>query len=139
MFRTFATLLLAATLTHCLATPSQALDLSGTWTGNWHDFRTGHKGPLRATFSQLEDGNYQVHFRGRFAKIIPFRYTVVLEATEKDGKVELAGTSNISRRRGTFYYKAEATDTNFVSSFRSRKDNGEFRLSRSTRVTAESP
>ena len=56
MFRTIATLLLAATLTHCLATPPQALDLSGNWTGTWYDFRPGHKGPLRATLALCRDG-----------------------------------------------------------------------------------
>ncbi len=136
MFRRFAAVLLVATMITCLPATSRAMDLSGNWAGNWHDSRTGHKGPLRATFIKLEGGNYQVNFRGRFAKIIPFRYSVVLEATEKDGKVHLAGTSNISRRRGTFYYKAEATDTSFVSSFRSRKDDGEFRLQRTTRVSS---
>jgi len=109
---------------------SQALDLSGTWTGQWEDFNTGHSGPLRATFVKLTDGNYEVNFSGRFFKIIPFRYTVVLNAVEKDGKVHLSGTSNVSRRRGTFTYTAEATDTNFVSSFVSCKDNGQFRLDR---------
>ena len=135
MFGKLTTVLLVAIMIICLPTTSQALDLSGTWSGSWHDYRTGHQGPLRATFIKLETGNYQVNFGGRFAKIIPFRYTVILEATEKDGKVQLAGTSDIRRRRGTFYYKAESTDTSFVSSFRSRKDNGEFRLQRATRTT----
>ena len=138
MFRRVAAVLLVAMIVTCLPATSHALDLSGSWSGSWHDSRTGHKGPLRAVFIQLEDGNYQVNFRGRFAKIIPFRYSVVLEATEKDGKVHLAGTSNISRRRGTFYYKAEATDTSFVSSFRSRKDDGEFRLTRITHASSDS-
>ena len=132
MFRKFASALAVAAVIACFPASSQALDLSGTWEGNWQDFGTGHSGPLKATFTKLENGNYQVDFRGRFAKIIPFRYSVVLNATEKDGKVHLTGSSDISRRRGTFHYKAEATDTNFVSSFVSCKDNGQFCLERCT-------
>ena len=132
MFRKPAVAFLVATILMCLPATSQALDLSGTWEGSWQDFGTGHSGPLRATFVKLDNGSYQVSFSGRFAKIIPFRYTVVLSATEKDGKVHLSGSSDISRRRGTFYYNAEATDTSFVSSFQSCKDNGQFCLERCT-------
>ncbi|MCH2126937.1 MAG: hypothetical protein MK165_19245 [Pirellulaceae bacterium] len=131
MFRKSAITFLFATIVTCLPSTSQATDLSGSWTGSWHDSRTGHHGPLRATFTKLENGDYQVNFRGRFAIIIPFRYSVVLKATEKDDQVQLNGSSDISRRRGTFYYSAEASKTNFVADFHSCKDKGQFVLKRS--------
>ena len=130
MFRKSTIVLLSTMILVSLSTVAQALDLSGSWAGSWKDSGTGHHGPLWATFVQLEDGNYRVHFRGRFAKIIPFRYSVVLNATEEGDKVLLTGSSDISRRRGTFYYDAEATATDFVSSFRSCKDQGQFVLER---------
>jgi hypothetical protein len=108
--------------------PSYAADLSGTWTGHWESHSSGHKGPLKAAFCKLDDTHYQVRFSGRFLKIIPFRYTVTLEATgqEKD-KTILTGEHHL-RFFGTFHYRAEATDCEFTANYCADKDSGVFVL-----------
>ncbi len=55
--------------------PSASPDLSGKWSGCWISDKNGHHGPLRANFKQKDCDTYRVTFSGRFAKVIPFRYS----------------------------------------------------------------
>jgi hypothetical protein len=106
-------------------------DLSGCWTGCWQDDCSGHHGPLRATFCKCDDTHYQVTFSGRFFKVLPFRYTVVLTVTKQAAdKVWLEGESDLGRLFGTFTYRAEATCTHFVADYSSCRYQGRFILNR---------
>lgn len=122
---------LAIALLLALATPAQAVDLSGSWTGRWESTSTGHAGPLRATFRPCGEGRWAVDFSGRFFKIFPFRYSVTLRVIEDGGdEVILAGSSWLGRMFGTFRYRAEADACRFEARYTSKKDNGVFRLER---------
>lgn len=106
-------------------------DLTGNWSGYWEDCLSGHSGPLRGTFCKCDDNHYRVTFSGRFFKVVPFRYTVVLTVVGQEGdKVLLAGQSDLGPLFGTFTYRAEATDTHFVSDYCSRRYQGKFVLDR---------
>lgn len=114
-----------------LATPARATDLSGHWEGNWRSCKTGHKGVLRADFCKLSATSYQVNFRGRFFKVFPFKYSVVLNVISDDGQtVRLQGSSYLGRMFGTFYYNATVTNGCFNASYTSCKDNGWFRMTK---------
>lgn len=113
-------------------TAAQAfIDLSGCWSGRWLSYRDGHDGPIAAEFTRLDDDRYCAHFRGRFWKCFPFKYTVVLTVTERttDG-VKLSGASNLGLLFGTFWYEATATDTEFIAHYCSKRDRGEFSMCR---------
>jgi hypothetical protein len=113
------------------AHPVFATDLSGHWQGNWSSDSTGHRGPLRCTLTRLDETTYQADFSGRFFKLIPFRYSVVLTVTSDDGHtVHLSGSHVLGRRLGTFTYTAQATCDEFVANYESCKDCGQFILSR---------
>lgn len=110
---------------------AQATDLSGCWSGCWQDCKSGHHGPLKATFCKCDDAHYRVTFSGRFFAVIPFRYSVVLTVTGQDGdKVLLSGESNLGLLFGTFTYHAEATASEFTAHFSSRRYEGRFDLKR---------
>jgi hypothetical protein len=130
---------LAVFVSAALAAECRAVDLSGSWYGNWNSDRCGHHGPMRATFTKINESQYCVHFRGRFWKIMPFRYTVVLNVVaEDDETTELAGSSYLGRIFGTFNYSATASATNFNANYTSCKDWGRFCLTRcSTCVTTK--
>lgn len=86
---------------------------------------------MRASFCRLCDGNYEVTFTGRFCKLIPFRYKTTLTVTgHSDGVVYLSGNQNLGPLFGTFSYNAWANDCQFVSGYCSKKDQGQFVLSR---------
>jgi hypothetical protein len=109
---------------------SFAADLSGCWSGSWESCSTGHKGPLFAEFVPCGANQYDVHFRGRFFKIMPFHYSVTLTAEEREGVVYLSGSQYLGRMFGTFTFSAAATDTCFNANYSSCKDHGRFQMSR---------
>lgn len=124
-------LLAALFVTQAWCTEARAVDLSGCWNGCWKSCVTGHKGPLRASFVRCNERQYDVTFSGRFFKIMPFRFNVVLDVIEDDGQnVKLSGSSYLGRMFGEFTYSATATQDEFHADYSSCKDNGYFQLSR---------
>jgi len=127
---TLKTGLMTLFLALALLSQADATDLSGSWTGRWNSFNTGHNGPLRCTFTKLDETSYLANFSGRFFKIIPFRYSVTLYVEQDADVVTLSGQNYLGRRYGTFYYTAEADETSFTASYDSSKDCGQFVLTR---------
>jgi hypothetical protein len=128
--RLLARFLLSAILLLAMNPLSYAADLSGDWSGCWESCKSGHNGPLHATFCKIDDKHYEVRFSGRFWRVFPFRYTVVLEVTGADkDKVLLSGTHHL-RLFGTFHFQAEATDCRFTANYCSDRDRGTFQLTR---------
>jgi hypothetical protein len=120
-------------LTVCLPSLAHGSDLTGEWSGHWRDTKSGHSGPLRASFTRCGDDAYRVTFTGRFFKVIPFRYSVQLDVTAADGeRVYLTGEQRIPIF-GTFHYWAVADCTDFVADFCSRRYQGQFVLRRQCR------
>jgi hypothetical protein len=122
--------LLALALALAMTTAAAATDLSGCWEGYWKSCSTGHNGKLRATISKLDDTRYCARFSGTFFKIVPFRYTTVLNATPEGDGVKLSGESYLGRLMGTFYYDGSADDCNFSMNYSSCKDHGIFKMCR---------
>jgi hypothetical protein len=111
-------------------TAGEPPDLTGNWSGHWESQTNGHRGPLSATFQRAIDSQYSVVFRGRFLKVIPFRYNAILDVTGYEaGKVLLAGSRKLLFF-GTFSYSAEATRTDFIATYTASKDRGVFIMKR---------
>jgi hypothetical protein len=122
---------LALVVAATLASPADAVDLSGCWTGSWQSCSTGHSGVLRAEFTRCGDDRYRADFSGRFFKILPFRYSVTLDVVEDTGEcVTLAGSSFLGRLFGTFRYTATADGCTFTAQYTAAKDAGRFDLRR---------
>jgi hypothetical protein len=121
--------LLAMVCVVCSGPPARAAELNGSWKGHWEDFRSGHSGPLNAKFTACGD-QYRVRFTGRFAKIVPFAYSVNLTVVGREGdKVLLAGESRLPLF-GVFTYTAEGDCCHFEAHFCSRRYQGRFVLHR---------
>ncbi|HUE72995.1 MAG TPA: hypothetical protein VMP01_19070, partial [Pirellulaceae bacterium] len=112
----FSLALIAAGLT---AAEVSAADLSGSWSGRWDSLSTGHTGPLNANFTRINESQYQVDFRGRFFKLIPFRYSVVLNVVEEGETVRLSGDNYLGRRYGWFHYDAVVAGDCFTANYTS--------------------
>jgi hypothetical protein len=103
----------------------QVPDLSGKWCGYWISDKNGHNGPLNATFKPHGCDSYRVTFSGRFAKVIPFRYTTTMNVLGTgDGVVTLTAEKRLGL--GSFRTTATATATNFDANFTSGRDDGRF-------------
>jgi hypothetical protein len=125
------TLGLSALLFVSFAHVASATDLSGSWSGQWYSCCSRHHGPLKASFCKVDDTSYEVSFKGRFFKVLPFRYSVTLNVVSDDGQtVKLAGSNYLGRMFGTFSYQATATETSFEADYFSCKDNGRFEMCR---------
>jgi hypothetical protein len=129
--RLFAAIVLLSLTGAAGTSTAGATDLSGCWEGDWLSCTSGHKGPLKATFRRCSPTQYNVEFRGRFFKILPFRYSVTLNVVSDDGEtVELAGSANLGKMFGVFHYHALANECEFVSDYTSCKDRGRFTMHR---------
>ena len=122
-------LLLGLGLAVLLTGSAAAGELDGRWRhGSWTDTNTGHEDALRGRFREQSDGNYRVVFTGRFAKVIPFRFTTTLNVVGHNGdKVMMEGESRVAGF-GRFSYHAVADGNHFNAQYDSRRWKGEFNL-----------
>ncbi|QJW97580.1 hypothetical protein [Frigoriglobus tundricola] len=119
-----------AALAFAGAAGAQSPDLTGKWSGYWASDKNGHTGPLNATFVPQGDSSYRVTYRGRFAKVIPFRYSTTMDVVGTGDGVVLLSAEKRLGPMGTFRTTATATGSNFDATFTSRRDSGRFVLSR---------
>jgi hypothetical protein len=92
--------------------------------------RNGHTGPLSAKFTPRGPDSYRVTYRGRFAVVIPFRYSTTMNVVGTgDGVVVLAAEKRLGLM-GTFRTTAVASGTNFDATFTGRRDSGRFVMRR---------
>ena len=105
-------------------------DLTGTWSGYWVSDKNGHTGPMRAKFTQLNPEQYKVTYSGRFAKVIPFRYSTTMDVVATGSEVVVLTAEKPLGPFGTFRTTAYSTTTNFDATFTSHRDSGKFVLRR---------
>jgi hypothetical protein len=110
--------------------PVMAAGPCGKWSGRWCSTSNGRSGRLTARVEQVDVSTYQVRFTGTFMKVIPFTYSVPMTVTAVgDGRTHLSGQSRLPMF-GNFCCNAEITACDFVASYSSEKDSGQFILSR---------
>lgn len=103
----------------------------GKWSGRWTSTSNGRGGRLSARISQEDASTYHVRFTGTFFKVIPFTYAVPMTVTgvDADGTIHLSGQAQLPMF-GQFCCNANVTACDFVASYSSSKDQGQFNLSR---------
>jgi hypothetical protein len=109
---------------------AQAPLLNGRWSGYWISDFNGHNGPLHANVRQKDSDTYRVTFSGRFAKVIPFRYTATMQVIGRGEDVLILAAERRLGFRGTFRTTAVVTHTHFDATFTSPRDYGRFVLTR---------
>jgi|TARA_B110000495_G_C22974802_1_gene572449 hypothetical protein len=108
----------------------QDFELAGQWNGSWKSCNSGHHGKLNAQFCRLDETHVQAKFTGSFAKVIPFRYRPVLNIVhEESGLMILEGNKKLPLV-GNFYYTATVSEAGFSATYRSRRDQGVWQMSR---------
>jgi len=105
-------------------------EAAGCWSGYWISCDTGHKGPLSAKICKISDTCCEAHFRGRFALVIPFRYTATMQVVSAEGDKLILSSSRRLPLMGTFTMTATVTATEFRAAYTSRNDHGEFVMQR---------
>lgn len=112
------------------ASVASAEDLSGCWSGYWVSCTNGHRGPLQATLTRVDDATYCATFTGRFWRIVPFRYTTTLHVVETTDGVRLEGSTFLGPLMGDYSYSATVTGNVLTASYHARRDFGYWHLER---------
>lgn len=107
-------------------------NIEGPWEGQWAS-TNGHSGRLRCILTRAADGEYLARFHAVFWTFCQAEYSVTLRGEELDGVTRLAGQENLGWLAGGKYdYEAEVTPAAFIARYKSRYENGEFRMHRPT-------
>jgi len=116
------------------ATAAPTSDLAGRWSGTWRSEVNGHTDRLRCLMTPLTNGLLAARFQAKYHKGIfrfTFSYTAQLSVTNRDGRSEFEGESNLGWYAGGVYrYRGSATGTNFFSKYDSKYDRGTFEMTR---------
>ena len=105
--------------------------VSGCWEGEWTSSLTGHRGRLRGVIDPLASGLWRVYFRGEYSKVFRACYSTDFTVANDSGRWTFNGSSNLGVLAGGAYaYSGYATLDELVCSYKSARDQGEFRLGR---------
>ena len=112
--------------------PPDPESASGRWEGEWVSEKTGHRGPLRSVILAISSDRWRARFHARYSRFFRACYETNLETTRvAAGRYTFKGSSDLGWAAGGVYeYDGEATATELVCRYRSRFDDGEFRLKR---------
>jgi hypothetical protein len=112
--------------------PADPGDMSGRWEGEWVSEATGHRGPLRCVIEISTPDRWTGWFRGGYARIFRACYATALHAARVGtDRYTFSGQSNLGWAAGGSYeYDGQGSPEELVFRYRSRMDQGEFRLRR---------
>ena len=108
----------------------QEFEIAGQWNGSWKSCKSGHHGKLNAQFCRLDETHVQAKFTGSFAKVIPFRYRPVLTIVHDEPNLMILKGNKKLPLVGNFYYSATISESGFSATYRSRRDQGVWQMSR---------
>lgn len=116
----------------CLTNLSRGQDfeLAGQWKGSWKSCKSGHHGKLNAQFCRIDETHVQAKFTGSFAKVIPFRYRPILTIVQEESDYMILEGNKKLPLVGNFYYSATVSEAGFSATYRSRRDQGVWQMSR---------
>lgn len=105
--------------------------MEGRWEGKWLSDFNHHTGKLRGLLSRESDERYVARYGATYGRIFHFSYTVRLTVQPHNGGWEFNGEENLGKMAGgVYYYEGRASPTNFLSTYRSKYDNGTFEMQR---------
>lgn len=116
------------------AANAPAGSMAGRWEGEWVSSRTGHRGSLRAVIETPSDERWRAWFRGGYARVFRACYGSELHVARlPDQSYTFSGKSDLGwAAGGTYEVDGQGTADELVFRYRSRLDQGEFRLRRAS-------
>ena len=109
----------------------QTAGIAGRWEGTWLSEKNGHHGRLRCLVTPSTNNFYDARFHAKFWKILSFGYTVPLQVRSSNALYEFNGEANLGKLAGgVYHYNGTLSGTNWHSTYESRYDHGNFRMTR---------
>ena len=112
--------------------PRPVNDITGPWEGSWNSDKNGHSGNLRCLLSKIDDTHYRARYKATYRKIMRFGYTLAMNVKHgTDNAYNFQGEADLGWwAGGVYHYEGQITSTNFVSTYKSKYDQGTFRMKR---------
>ncbi len=112
--------------------PPPSKDLTGRWEGSWSSDKNSHNGNLRCLVTKIDDSHYRARYKATYWKIMRFGYTVAMNVKQgTDNAHNFQGEADLGWWAGGVYrYEGQVTSTNFFSTYKSKYDQGTFRMKR---------
>ena len=108
--------------------------ISGCWEGEWISAASGHRGRLFCVLIPVAPALWRMYFRAEYAKVFRACYSTDFSVTHETDRWTFSGGSDLGVLAGGAYeYNGHATLLELISSYRSARDHGEFRLKRHSR------
>jgi hypothetical protein len=105
--------------------------VSGCWSGEWTSKSTGHHGRLRCVINPVAPALWRMYFRAEYSTLFRACYATDFAVHQKDGGWSFSGGSDLGVLAGGEYsYSGHATLESLVCSYKSSRDQGEFKLRR---------
>ncbi|MEX2559746.1 MAG: hypothetical protein WD403_07515, partial [Pirellulales bacterium] len=102
----------------CACHSSESGRPDGCWEGCWKSHCTGHNGKLKAIIRQQGEDSYCARFHGTFFKVLPFEYSVRLNAHTEGDHYRLQGSKDLGRLAGGVYrFEGQADGQDFVAHY----------------------
>ena len=113
------------------AQPAPSREIEGRWRGTWVSDASGHSGALLAAIRKTAENQYLAAFNATYAGVFHFSYDLPLVAQRRDGVTYFHGEADLGLLAGGVYrYDGHATDTDFLCTYTSKYDYGDFVLRR---------
>jgi len=108
-----------------------AVGIQGRWEGKWQSDSPKHYGRLRCLLTKIDSEKYEALFHAKYRKILGFGYTAIFVGTNANETFSFAGEADLGKLAGGIYrYEGTISPTNFFSTYKSKYDNGTFRMGR---------
>lgn len=109
--------------------------VSGRWEGEWVSEKTGHRGPLRCVLTVVSPALWHLAFRASYSRVFRACYTTSFNVVQESGRWTFTGRQDLGTLAGGQYeYSGDASLAEIVCRYRSARDHGEFRLTRTLRA-----
>lgn len=105
--------------------------IEGAWEGEWISDTNGHHGRLRCLVTENKDGTYTTWYHAKYKKILGFAYSVNVDATPAPQGYSFKGEADLGKLAGgQYHYEGEISDGNFNATYKSKFDDGTFKMNR---------
>jgi hypothetical protein len=99
------------------------------WEGTWRSFAGHGGGALWCVLTPTSDDQYLAQFKAGYLGILRAEYEVPMKGQNQNGELTLSGEKDLGALAGgVFTYEAKIKDNRFDATYRSKDDQGEFRL-----------
>jgi len=119
---------------------NDGIGVIGRWYGTWTSEASGHTGELRCIVTPKSDGAYLAEYHATFMGALSAGYETTFKPRYVGGRFQFEGTQDLGFMAGGVYtYDGEVDGDEYFANYRSKNDQGVYRMQRVKRRRQEQP